>query len=154
MDLFKELISVIKTLKGKKYLLTGGLAYAIYVQPRFTEDIDFVIAEEDFDGIRQRLNRLGFLDQKNILVFKKAKIGRCIKVKNNDTLIVDFLLQPKNIFYKFYQRRQVISQGKIKINVIALEDLVRLKRARHSAQDKLDINRLMIVLKERPVNEK
>lgn len=143
MDLFKELLTVIKELKGKKYLLTGGLAYALYVRPRFTQDIDFVIAEDDFEEIQHRLNRLGFLPQPNLMVFKKAKIGRCTRVKGDDRLMVNFLLQPKKRFDRFYQRAQLISHQRIKIKVISLKDLVWLKRARHSPQDRLDIQQLL-----------
>ena len=155
MDLFRELVSVIKGLKKKRYLLTGGLAYALYVQPRFTQDIDFVVAEDDFDGIRQRLVQTGFLDQPdNIMVFKKARIGRCVKVKGNDTVIVDFLLKHKNEFNRFYQRCNLISYRGVKIKVISGEDLIKLKRNRLSAQDKLDIDRLLEALRLNSVRGK
>ena len=154
MDLFKELISVIKVLKGKRYLLAGGLAYALYVQPRFTEDIDFVIVADDFEMIRQRLLRLGFLNQRNIMEFKKAKIGRCIKIKGGDTFTVDFLLIPKNIFARFYQRHKIIKYGEMKLRVIAPEDLIKLKHDRASPQNRLDIKQLWRVLKGQSADEK
>ena len=155
MDLFRELISVIKALKRKHYLLTGGLAYALYVQPRFTEDIDFVVAEDDFEDIRRRMVHRGFLDQPdNIVVFKKARIGRCVKVKGNDTIMVDFLIRPKNEFNRFYRRCNQISYRGLKIKVISGEDLIKLKRDRFSAQDKLDIERLLKTLRNKVSDEK
>jgi len=46
MDLFAETIRVTETLGnwGAPYALIGGLAYAIRIQARYTDDIDLLMA--------------------------------------------------------------------------------------------------------------
>ncbi|MEW6686293.1 MAG: hypothetical protein AB1393_08825 [Candidatus Edwardsbacteria bacterium] len=146
MNLYKEFLAVIKTIKKCRYLLIGGLAYSLYVEPRFTQDVDFMICEENFEKIGELLIRIGFLKQKNIIVLPEAKIGRCVKIFNRDTLIVDFLLKDKTDFEKIYKRREEIKYRNIKISVISPKDLIRLKQLRNSKQDQVDIENLKKLL--------
>lgn len=57
MNLFNELLAVIERIKEQRYLLIGGLAYSVYAQPRFTQDIDFLISEKEFEVIFASLVR-------------------------------------------------------------------------------------------------
>ena len=154
MDLFQELISVSRAIKKYRHLLIGGMAYAVYVEPRATQDIDFLICQNDLIKILRVLNQMGFLGQPNLMEFKKAKLARCIKVKGTDTLIVDFLLLSKKEFDKLYHRHIIIKHGKIKLNVISAEDLIKLKQRRATPQDKVDIMNLQRCLRKDNADQK
>jgi hypothetical protein len=142
MNLFNELLAVIERIKEQRYLLIGGLAYSVYAQPRFTQDIDFLISEKEFEVIFDSLVKAGFIDKRNILKFKNATIARCVKMQEPDTVIVDFLLEDEDSFNAVYNKRNVIDYQGIEINVIDPQSLITIKLKRNSKQDQLDVEEL------------
>lgn len=142
MNLFHELVQLLDLIKPHRYLLVGGLAYAIYARPRFTQDIDILIAENDFYDIFQALTKEGFLKQPNIMEFQHAKIARCVRMSDLNALIVDFLLETEKAFNVFFEKKNIIEYRDITINVIDLRSLILLKQKRNSKQDQLDIDEL------------
>ncbi len=142
MDLFNELVNVIHYIKPRRYLLIGGLAYSIYAKPRFTQDIDFIICEDDYDAIDEILTVHNFLGQKTIMKFAQAKIARFVKMEGENALILDFLIDKKKDFNGFYKKRNTIVQNHVEIELIGIDDLIRLKKNRNSKQDQLDIDEL------------
>ena len=142
MNLFNELLQVIDHLKSHRYLLIGGLAYSIYAQPRFTQDIDFLISEKEFDEIFLSLLEAGFINKRNIMQFQKAKIARCVKMEEYEAIIVDFLLESETTFDALFEKKNVMDYHDIEINVIDLESLIALKLERNSKQDQLDVEEL------------
>jgi hypothetical protein len=47
-DEFKRLVLELEKQKVK-YALVGGVAMAFYTEPRFTQDIDFLVESQDFE---------------------------------------------------------------------------------------------------------
>lgn len=142
MNLFNELLSVVEQLKNYRYMLIGGLAYSVYVQPRFTQDIDFLISKNDFNDIFTSLVKAGFIEKRNIMEFQNASIARCVKMKEPDAVIVDFLLEDETVFRAAYEKRKIIDFQGNNISVIDPDSLIDLKRKRNSKQDQVDVEEL------------
>lgn len=61
MNIFDEFIELIKPIEREKirYALVGGVAMAFYTEPRFTQDIDLLIAPNDLIKVCQILEKKG-----------------------------------------------------------------------------------------------
>lgn len=57
LDIFDE---TLKVLEGEAFALAGALALHAYVQPRMTEDIDFIVMG-DFEKIAEKLEKADFI---------------------------------------------------------------------------------------------
>ena len=89
----KELCPFLEA-QGIDYMLIGGLAVGIWVEPRATVDIDFLVAigRDDFDTRKHKLtesNRFVFIHDKP-MVFEKITFLRAT-LKSNTDITVDFL---------------------------------------------------------------
>ncbi len=143
MNLYDQLIKVTGLVHPEPYLLIGGMAYSVYAEPRFTEDIDLMISRQHADHILQKMNRTGFINQQKPWNFEKAVIQRSVFIEGQDSCVIDFLIEPEETFKIYFDRRETVEFQGFQISVIHPEDLVELKSRRNSFQDKMDIEQLL-----------
>ncbi len=143
MNLYEQLIKVTGLIHPEPYLLIGGMAYSVYAEPRFTEDIDLMISRQHTDNILQQMNRAGFINQLKPWGFEKAVIQRSVWVEGQESCIIDFLIEPEDTFKIYYDRREIVEFQGFQISVIHPEDLIELKSRRNSFQDKMDMEQLL-----------
>ncbi len=147
MNLFNFLLQLNRLLRPSPYLLMGGMAYSVFAEPRFTEDIDLMISEKDLTDICGKLKTAGYINQKEPWIFEKAKIMRSVFIQGEESLILDLQIESDKLFQVYYERRQTIRFQDTDISVIHPEDLIELKERRNSIQDKADIGQLKTLLK-------
>lgn len=142
MDLFEELDEIVSAIQPTKYLLAGGMAYSVLVEPRFTHDINIAISAGDAESTFEKLVSAGFLNQKKVLRFENLQISRCIKLGEADHVVCDLLLLDNDDFRAMYEGRLRLVRDNKSLDVLAPDDLIRMKERRNSEQDKIDITRL------------
>ncbi len=71
MNLREELDAVLAAIRdcGIDYAICGGMALAVHGHPRFTEDLDLLIQEEDLDQVKAAVAPLGFQIETGWLTF-------------------------------------------------------------------------------------
>lgn len=137
---FKDLLRLLKS-KNVKYLLIGGYAVIAHGHPRFTNDLDVVIAS-DKDNVKlvlQILKEFGFpLPAQD--PFSEPKSIVRLGVEPVKIEILNYL-EGLN-FADAYARRQTSPTEDIEIDLISLEDLLINKTVVGRDKDLLDVKEL------------
>jgi hypothetical protein len=129
--------------EGVEFLLVGGYALACHGLPRFTEDIDFLVAvgEDNAARLEKVLNRFGFggtgLSRKDFLQPDQVvQLGRAPHR-------IDLLTGLSGLNWKeAWDSRQTIELDGLQLSVIGRAALIANKRATGRIQDLADAERL------------
>lgn len=143
--------------EGIEYLVAGGIAVNLYGYIRATMDLDMLmmldevntgkfikIAKElgykprvpvTIDDFSDPAKRKEWISKKNMVVFS-------VYNPDNNMEHVDILLEDKIDFHKAYKRREIIKSGELTINLVSIDDLIRLKEIAGRERDKIDIKAL------------
>jgi predicted nucleotidyltransferase len=150
-----------------EYLVAGGIAVNLHGYIRATMDLDVFMMLDDvntgkfikivkelgykpkvpvtIDDFSDPAKRREWINKKNMVVFS-------VYNPDDDMEHVDILLEDKIDFHKAYKRREIIKSGGLTINLISLDDLIRLKEIAGRERDKIDIKALQKIKELR--NEK
>ncbi|HPJ95821.1 MAG TPA: nucleotidyltransferase family protein [Syntrophales bacterium] len=141
---FKKLVGEFEK-QGVSYALVGGVAMAFYTEPRFTQDIDLLIAAGDFEKVKGILEKDGYLAAAPPWTFRNVAIElhRFLKVVTpEDDLLIDILVAKDEEVAKIIQEALEAESEEGRVMLATKKDLIRLKRARNSKQDQVDIEKL------------
>lgn len=143
-DEFKRLASELEK-KNVRYALVGGVAMAFYTDPRFTQDIDFLIESDDFAKTKSILENEGYFESAAPWSFRNVAIEmhRFLKVAaKEDEMMIDILIAKEDKVSRIIKNAQEADSEDGKVVVANKKDLIWLKRRRASKQDQADIERL------------
>lgn len=141
-----------KTLNAHKirYLVVGGYAAMYYTQPRYTKDVDVWIIPElnDAQRVYEALKDYGaplkgmspedFTDKKMIFQIGVAPIR------------VDIMIDVPGIDYeRAWKNRKRNRFGKTPINIMGLDELIRVKKRTGRDTDMIDVEKLLRRRKKR-----
>lgn len=138
----KELLSAFND-QAVKYLVVGGYAFGVYVEPRATNDVDVFIRrdEENSRAVFRALALYGAplagLDPADFMDGSAFQIGQ-------PPARVDILQQIDGITFDeaWENRVEGLIDGEVKVQVISRDDLIRNKMASGREQDLLDVKKL------------
>ncbi len=161
-QIFKEL-----TRLRIKYLVIGGMAVNLHGFPRATADLDLMISLDpgnvrNFIRIIRKLKWLpripvdleSFADpaQRNQWAERKGMTVFSVYNPKNQVEQIDVLIKNTVDFESAYRAREVLAAGRLKINVAAIRDVIKLKEKAGRDRDGLDIMALKEIQRIR--NEK
>jgi hypothetical protein len=132
--------------RGLQYALAGGWAYSALVEPRATTDIDFLVLVEQPspENIRNLLSAQ--FDSTVIhpapMVFKGISIWRCVGIRQDREVVVDFLLADSDYLRTALTHRRTVGFLATQVSVLALEDLILLKTLAGRLQDQADLEEI------------
>ncbi|MCG8603690.1 nucleotidyltransferase family protein [bacterium] len=120
------------------------MAMAFYDQPRFTKDIDIMVAPDDFQPLADILMTLGYEEKAKPWTFQSTEIvlHRFMKIEGDDYCLIDILVGKEDGHREIVENASSAESEDGEIKVARREDLIWLKEKRDSEQDKLDIRRL------------
>lgn len=139
---FKEFVKLLNE-KEVEYLLVGGYAVGIHGRPRYTGDMDIWInnSAQNAEKMMYVINDFGF----SSLGLEKSdfqKKGNIIQM-GHPPLRIDILNDIDGVnFDDCYAQRGQYEVGDIMINVIALVDLIKNKKASGRLRDLDDLENL------------
>jgi acylphosphatase len=140
-----------------RYLIVGGIAVNLHGFARATADLDILISMEDenvakFIKAMKASKMLPKVPVKIEEFADKSKRHRWRTEKNMKVFSLinpkdpmeqlDVLLESKIDFEKIYKRRKILHAANIKLSLVAIGDLIHLKRIAARERDKLDIKAL------------
>lgn len=147
LDLYDEFRAIVSALTEQKidYAVCGGLALAVYCEPRATVDIDLLIRPDDLERARRVVQPLGYTiaEPPMTSVHGAIEIHRFSKLdpESGDVLPLDLLLVSPEIVDVWDSRSQIeTEQGDLW--VVSLMGLIAMKSLRASGQDLADIEGL------------
>lgn len=147
MNLLEELKKLSSKLDhaGIDYALCGGLAIAIYANPRATLDIDIMIYPDFLEVTKKAAQELGYTLSAAPMEFKDGavKIHRLTKVdkESGEYVVLDLLIVTPETKKAWDDRVTVEWEGG-PLKVVSPQGLILLKLLRSSGQDKDDIEYL------------
>jgi hypothetical protein len=149
MNLLEEFLGVVQLLESSsmRYALVGGLAVGIYVEPRATQDMDFLLHPGDWPRVVDVLSPLEWMQLAGPMDFANVRIRRLTKIEGADVMVIDFLLADGEYERELGNALRFVHQGQA-VNVARPETLIRLKQGRMSDVDKVDIAALKKKLSE------
>ena len=139
---FKELLSLFKK-HSVQYLIVGGYAVMRYTEPRFTKDIDILIAVNDAnaEAVYNALKAFG-APLENLTPQDFAAEGYFYQM-GVPPLRVDVLMSiPGVAFAEAWERRETVRIADTEMHFISKDDLIKAKLASGRPQDLLDAEHL------------
>ncbi|MBI5413409.1 hypothetical protein HZA42_03630 [Candidatus Peregrinibacteria bacterium] len=143
---------------GVEYLVVGGVAVNLYGYSRFTGDMDILLTLDLANLLKMEkvMKRLGYTerlpiqlhdlkDKKNVkkLLTEKGMLAYTFISAKKPQLDIDILAGYSLNFKKFYAKKTVIEAWGIRLPVIALGDLMAMKRKAGRDKDLLDLQALL-----------
>lgn len=139
---FVELLEAFGAL-GTRYLVVGGYAVGFHGVPRFTKDLDLLIAP-DPDNVQRRadaLQRFGAPDE--VVAAMRASTRDDVIWLGKPPLRVDILQSIPGVdFESAWPSRMQVQWLGVSVSVIGVSELVRSKLAVGRPQDRLDAKAL------------
>jgi hypothetical protein len=139
---FKELLNLFKK-HNVRYLIIGGYAVMRYSEPRFTKDLDLLVAvdEENARAVYNSLKEFGAPLQ-NLSPEDFAEEGYFYQM-GSPPLRVDVLMSIPGIsFAEAWKNRETVMIAETEMQFISKSDLIKAKRASGRPQDLLDLENL------------
>jgi len=141
-----------------QYLTVGGVAVNLYGYSRFTGDIDVLLALDkgNLAKVDKVMGKMGYVRRLPIEVQElnnKNNVKKWIKEKGmtaytyisdkTPQLDLDILVDYSCSFDKFFKRKTVMEIWGMKIPVVALSDLIAMKKKAGRDKDLLDLKALL-----------
>ena len=125
------------------YALCGGLAVAIHGFPRFTDDVDLLVREEDLEQATRVLAAIGYTLSAGIIPLqtgtpKEARVYRVSKAVGEDLLTLDLILVSPFLAPVWADRQRFMLAGG-PIDVVSLKGLIIMKEAAGRPVDQIDL---------------
>lgn len=150
---------------GVEYLIVGGVAVVMHGHLRTTADLDLVVRLDADNTLRavQALVQLGLrprapvaaeafanADQREEWVTTKNMLVFSMWDPSDPTFDVDLFIREPFDFEEAHSRRLDVEVGATTASVVALDDLLELKRAAGRAQDLADVEALLALRGDDP----
>ena len=151
-DLLKEFHS-----SGIKYMIAGGLSVNLHGIPRVTQDLDIIISLDSTNiaALNIVMKKLGFLPSlpvnpeyladysiRESWIREKNLIAFTFHQTSDNYRVVDIVLVNPLDFESAYQNRTVKTVRDFTINLVSIDDLIKMKKFSGRSQDISDIEML------------
>lgn len=126
-----------------RYMVVGGYAVMRYSEPRFTKDLDLLIATDADNAGRIYAALSEFGAPLKDLSPKDFEAEGFFYQMGRAPLRVDILMSVPGVrFGDAWQHREEVNLGDVNVSFISKPDLIAAKRASGRPQDLLDLNAL------------
>ena len=135
------------SLHGFRHALIGGVAVGVWVEPRATKDIDFVVGAKlgDVEAVLHAARNAGFsVDAEEVERLKHSYMTRVwASDAEGEPFMIDLLLDEHPFYGSLLARgRQQLVDGKT-VSIASVEDLVLMKVLAARPRDIADVSHLI-----------
>jgi hypothetical protein len=147
LDLVDEFRAVVVALEAAEipFAVCGGLAVAIYAQPRATMDVDLLLPRDQIAGTTEVVRGLGYAIDAGPIVIRPdvVEMHRMSKAdeESGDLLSIDLRIVTREL-ESVWEGRERVGWEHGELPVVSRSGLIRMKRLRGSGQDLDDIRNL------------
>jgi len=146
---YKEFLSLLNK-HNVKYCIIGAFAVAFYVKPRYTKDIDILVepSKDNAQKILKVLEEFGF-GELSLSLEDLMREGNILQL-GYEPLRIDLLNKLEGFqFQDIWQSKTTGDYGSEKVYFIGLDDLIKNKKMSGRPSDKVDIELLEKIKKEK-----
>ncbi len=144
--------------KKLQYLIVGGVAVNLHGYPRFTGDIDILLAlnEENLKKMAAIMEELGYQqrlpvsieelgDEKQVKewIDEKGLLAYSFINPSEPEFSVDVIVGESLAFEKYYEHQMEIDVWDMKVPVISIDDLITMKSNSDREKDAQDVAALL-----------
>jgi hypothetical protein len=134
MNLFDEFFAIVREL-GKNdiaYSVVGGIAMAFHSEPRFTREIDLLVAAKQIKSVKRLLRRLGYSESSAPPTFQNTHLTlhRFMKTEGEDHLIADILTGEGPRYKESIENSVEAEWAEGFVKVARREDIIWMKQQR------------------------
>jgi hypothetical protein len=157
MDSYKKIFKALCDAKVN-YIIVGGVAMNLIGCPRFTNDIDIILAldHENIQAMKKAMKTLGY-EQRILLAIDELgdekKVLRFVKEKNllaytffnpiEPLYSVDVIIGDSLNFDHYKKNMMIMNVWGLPLPVVSIDDLIGLKKKSDRAKDALDVAALL-----------
>lgn len=135
-------VAKLLTEQGHRHALIGGLAIGVWVEPRATKDIDFIVSAklDDVDDLLKAARQAGFeVDESEVARLKRSHMTRVwTNDSSGDAVMIDLLLNEHPFYESLLQRSRAQRLDDQEVRVASPEDVLLLKVIASRPQDIAD----------------
>ncbi|MBT3835404.1 nucleotidyl transferase AbiEii/AbiGii toxin family protein [Candidatus Peribacteria bacterium] len=157
MDFYKHIFETLNTAKVQ-YVIVGGVAMNLLGCPRFTNDIDILLAldSENIDKMKKLMQELGYEqripldldelgDEKKAVQFIKDRnlLAYTFYHPKEPLYAVDVIIGPSLQFDQYKKNVVHVDVWSISLPVVSIDDLIGLKEKSDREKDALDVATLL-----------
>jgi hypothetical protein len=142
--------------RGVRWALVGGLAVSIRTEPRFTRDVDLVVAVPDDAAAEALVADFGARGYRLVTILEQQALGRLATVRlaehgsTDAGIVLDLLFASTGIEGEISRAAETLEVARgLRVPVATAGHLVAMKllsRADHRLQDDVDLQHLHAVL--------
>lgn len=140
------------------YIIVGGVAMNLLGCPRFTNDIDILLAldNKNLKAMKKAMNKLGYEQRIPLSLDELGDEKKALKFVKEKNLLAYTFFNPKEPLYSIdvivghslqfnkYQEHCINADvWGIKLPVVSIDDLIDLKKASNREKDSLDVATLL-----------
>lgn len=159
MNLFEKVFDALNR-ASVKYLVVGGAAVNLHGYLRFTADLDLLLllTKQNLEKMDRVMKKLGYTERLPVSVMdlsNRKQVEKWIKEKNlraysfvppkDNPLQIDVVIEESLRFNDYYRKKVLKTEGDIHIPLIALRNLLEMKRKAKREKDMLDLKVLRCI---------
>jgi len=146
-DNFSEFLKIIEEMEkeGVSYFIIGGFALVLHGIPRFTEDIDIVIKndEDNINKLRKVLFRIYNDDELKEITFAEIEKYPVIRYGSPTGVYIDIMTKlGGKVLFDELEFREFEIEGK-RIKIATLKSLYETKKNSLREKDKMDVTYIL-----------
>lgn len=133
-----------------KYCIIGAFAVAFYAKPRYTKEIDILVesSKDNAQRILKVLKEFGF-GELGVSIEDLLQAGNILQL-GHEPLRIDILNSLEGFgFQEIWRNREMGEYGSATVPFIGLDDLIKSKKISDRLSDKVDIEILERLRKEK-----
>ncbi len=144
LTVFQELEAVARE-RGIKFVIMGGMATSIYIEPRATFDIDGIaaITDEAIPGFLEALEEKGFFSDSKNPVKVINGLSFITLYYSPAKLYVDIFLARNEFQKQIMERARSAEIDDLQLEIISPEDLIIVKLISGRPRDTEDVRRIL-----------
>ncbi|MDD4286843.1 MAG: nucleotidyl transferase AbiEii/AbiGii toxin family protein [Candidatus Peribacteraceae bacterium] len=157
MDSYEHIFRMLNA-SGVCYLIVGGVAMNLLGCPRFTNDIDILLAldRENLRAMKKAMKAMGYEQRVPLALDELGDEKKALKLTNEKNLLaytfynpneplysIDVIVGPSLEFNRYKVNQLNIDVWGLSLPVVSIDDLIGMKKQSDREKDALDVATLL-----------
>lgn len=157
MESYKHIFSALEEAKVR-YIIVGGVAMNLLGCPRFTNDIDILLAldQQNLSAMKKAMSSLGYEQRVSVALDELGDEKKAVQLIQDKNLLaytfinpkapmysVDVVVGPSLEFDRYHDHQVHVNVWGFSLPVVSIDDLIGLKKQSPREKDALDIATLL-----------
>lgn len=157
MDAYKDIFQALNE-ASVDYIIVGGVAMNLIGCPRFTNDIDVLLAldKKNLRAMQKAMKAIGYEQRIPLSLDELGDEKKALKLIREKNLLAYTFVHPKEPLYsvdiivgasvhfdRYRAHRMILDVWGLSLPVVSIDDLIGLKKESNREKDALDVSTLL-----------